>query len=247
MVEKVVQEITSRCASCSGGTCYPRIRREDPLPPLEEAPDFCPMRLHEETISRAVSEYEKPTVGEFARLASVQEGECYEQTAEGLRTKHPRLEELILFAQKCGYEKLGLAFCSGLRQEARAIVEILEGRGYQVVSVCCKVGRVPKESIGIRGEEKIFGPEMREPMCNPIVQAEILNTEGVDLAVMLGLCIGHDTLFLKYCAAPVTVLAVKDRVFGHNPLAAVYLSRSPYYGRLRTKGDLVKRKEKIQP
>lgn len=246
MAEKDVEKTVSRCAQCNGSTCYPRIKMEDPLPPLEEAPDSCPMRLWPETIGRAVSEYEKSMVGEFARLASVQEGECYEQTETGLRTKYPRLEELILFAHKCGYEKLGLAFCSGLRQEARAIVEILEGRGLQVVSVCCKVGRVPKESIGVQGEEKIFGAEMREPMCNPIVQAEILNAEGVDLAVMLGLCIGHDTLFLKYCSAPVTVLAVKDRVFGHHPLGAVYLSRSPYYGRLRTKQKAFPRRPKVR-
>ncbi|RLC63210.1 MAG: hypothetical protein DRI01_05620 [Chloroflexi bacterium] len=51
---------------------------------------------------------------------------------------------------------------------------------------------------------------------------------------MLGLCIGHDTLFIKYCRVPMTVLAVKDRVTGHNPLAALYLSQS-YYGRLLVK------------
>jgi len=34
---------------------------------------------------------------------------------------------------------------------------------------------------------------------------------------------------------PMTVLAVKDRVFGHNPLMALYLSSSPHYGRLMTK------------
>lgn len=59
----------------------------------------------------------------------------------------------------------------------------------------------------------------------------ILNAENVDLAIMLGLCVGHDTLFIKYCQRPVTVLAVKDRVTGHNPLAALYLSSS-YYRRL---------------
>jgi len=32
-----------------------------------------------------------------------------------------------------------------------------------------------------------------------------------------------------------TVLGVKDRVFGHNPLAALYLSASPYYSRLRAR------------
>jgi len=73
-----------------------------------------------------------------------------------------------------------------------------------------------------------------ESMCSPIPQAEILNSEQVDLAILLGLCVGHDTLFIKYCRVPITVLAVKDRVFGHNPLAAIYLSSSPYYSRLMT-------------
>ncbi len=127
------------------------------------------------------------------------------------------------------------------------VTEILEGKGFQVVSICCKVGRDPKESIGLKGEEKIRGPEMQEFMFNPILQAELLNEEEVDLAIMLGLCIGHDTLFLKYCSVPCTVLAVKDRVFGHNPLGAVYLSRPPYYGRMRMKQDKVSEGEKIKP
>jgi uncharacterized metal-binding protein len=93
------------------------------------------------------------------------------------------------------------------------------------------LGAAAKERIGIKPEQKIEGPESWESMCNPIAQAEVLNTEKVDLAIMLGLCIGHDTLFIKYCRVPMTVLAVKDRVTGHNPLAALYLSQS-YYGRL---------------
>jgi uncharacterized metal-binding protein len=71
-------------------------------------------------------------------------------------------------------------------------------------------------------------------MCNPITQAEVMNAENVDLAIMLGLCIGHDILFIKYCRVPMTVIAVKDRVTGHNPLAALYLSDS-YYARLMSK------------
>jgi uncharacterized metal-binding protein len=220
---------------------------EEPLPPLEDAPDFCPMRNHGQTIKQNMTEYEKPNVREFARLASIQEAECYEITADGIRTRYPRLEELMLFSQKCHYEKLGLAFCGGLRQEARAVTEFMESKGFGIVSVCCKVGRVPKEFIGLKGEEKIAGPDMQETMCNPILQAEILNEEGVDLAIMLGLCVGHDTLFLKYCRVPCTVLAVKDRVLGHNPLGAVYLSRSPYYGRMRMKKEMVSRGEKVQP
>jgi len=193
------------------------------------------MKLMPGVIEKAMAEYDRPDIKEFARLASVQEFECYEQLPEGRRTKIPRVEELIQFARKCDYHKLGLAFCSGLAHEARILTDILENKGFTVVSVRCKVGAIPKERIGITEEEKIQGPGRLETMCNPIVQAEVMNKSNVDLAIMLGLCLGHDTLFIKYCRVPMTVLAVKDRVFGHNPLAALYLSSSPYYGRLMTK------------
>ncbi len=63
-------------------------------------------------------------------------------------------------------------------------------------------------------------------MCNPIGQALVLNKEKTDLNIILGLCIGHDILFTQHSAAPVTTLAVKDRVLAHNPLGALY---SGYY------------------
>ena len=62
------------------------------------------------------------------------------------------------------------------------------------------------------------------PMCNPIAQAQLLNEEKTEFNIVLGLCVGHDTLFFKYSEAPVTVLAVKDRALAHNPLGALYLS-----------------------
>ena len=65
-------------------------------------------------------------------------------------------------------------------------------------------------------------------MCNPILQAMVLNDGKTDLNVLLGLCVGHDSLFFKYAEAPCTVLAVKDRLLGHNPLAAIYTSDSYY-------------------
>jgi uncharacterized metal-binding protein len=192
------------------------------------------MKVSPEILDKALAVYQSPGIQEFARQASIQEFECYENTPEGRRTKNPRIVELIQFAGKMGYTKLGLAFCAGLSHEARIVTEILENQGLQVVSARCKMGGIPKEKIGIKPEQKIGGPLSCEPMCNPIAQAEVLNSEKVDMAVMLGLCLGHDTLFFQYCRVPVTVLAVKDRVTGHNPLAAIYLSSS-YYGRLMPK------------
>jgi len=221
------------CAKCPTTVCQPPIKTDE-TPPLDKAPNFCPMINMTDVMQRAMTEYDKPEVKEFARQASLQEFECYEQTPEGRRTKNPRILELIEFSKKCGYKKLGLAFCSGLSTEARTLTEILENNGFDVVSVRCKVGATPKERIGIKPEQKIRGAANWESMCNPILQAEVINAEKVDLAIMLGLCIGHDSLFIKYCRVPMTVIAVKDRVTGHNPLAALYTINS-YYSRLATK------------
>ena len=226
----------SQCTRCSGIFCYPNIAA-DQYPSFDEAPSSCPTILRTDIIEEALSHYDAEEVREFARLASVQEFECYEHTPAGIRTRIPRIEETVQFARKNGYKKLGLAFCAGLANEARMVTDILEGNGFEVVSICCKVGAVPKERIGIKPEEKISGPDLYESMCNPITQARILDEEGADFVILLGLCVGHDSLFIKYCQAPMTVLAVKDRVTGHNPLAAVYLSRSPYYGRLRRRAQ----------
>lgn len=235
------KDLYPMCAKCGKTICNPFNKIGTEPPPIEEAPIFCPMRLRPEILEKAVVEYERNDIRELARLASLQEAECYEWVPTGvgdrlgIRTKIPRVEETIQFAQKMGFHKLGIAFCTGLRNEARTLDRILENRGFLVVSVCCKTGRVDKEKIGLKREEMIGGPEGHlyyESMCSPIAQAEILNSEKVDLVILFGLCVGHDTLFLRYCKVPITVLVVKDRVFGHNPVAAIYLSSAPYYGRL---------------
>jgi uncharacterized metal-binding protein len=132
------------------------------------------------------------------------------------------------------YRKLGVAFCIGLANEAEVLVGLLQDAGFTVVSVCCKAGGIAKEEIGVKDKEKIV-PGQYESMCNPIAQAEILNKANCDFNIMIGLCVGHDALFLKNVHALTTVFAVKDRVLGHNPIAALYQSRA-YYRRLRSAG-----------
>jgi uncharacterized metal-binding protein len=224
-----------KCTRCTIRICENQGGKfSDGPPSLERLPGFCPMKLTPEVFAEAAAEYDKSAVREFARIASVQEFQCFERLPDGIRAKLPRIEELIQFARKCNYRKMGIAHCGGLMKEAGIITDILEENGFEVVSVQCKAGCIPKEEIGIQADEKILGPESWETMCNPIAQAMILNRAQVDMAIMLGLCIGHDTLFIKYCDVPLTVLAVKDRVLGHNPLAAIYNSET-YYRRLRKK------------
>ena len=129
-----------------------------------------------------------------------------------------RLEELIRFAQQMGYEKLGVAFCVGLTEEARTLVALLE-KHFEVASACCKVCGLTRAEAGILppGESGTGGTT-----CNPIGQARALERDGTELNIILCLCMGHDILFAKYSHAPVTTLVVKDRVLAHNPVGALY-------------------------
>jgi len=198
-----------------------------------KGPEFCPTKNYKDTIKEATDEYEKPEVYEFARMASIQESECYSNRHIQPYVFHPvkpRVQEICEFANKMGYHKLGIAFCAGLRSEARALTNILEAQGFNVVSVVCKTGATPKEAIGIKEEEKIRIGQF-ESMCTPIVQAAILNQEKTDFNILVGLCVGHDSLFFKYSEAFTTVLIAKDRVLGHNPAAALYTSGT-YYARM---------------
>ena len=142
--------------------------------------------------------------------------------------KKTRIEELIIYAEEMGYKKLGVAFCIGLQKEAEIICDVLS-QHFDVSSVCCKVCGIDKSQFELECLHKVEDAETEtevEAMCNPIGQAKILNEEKTDLNIILGLCIGHDILFTKYSEAPVTTLAVKDRVLAHNPLGAIY---SAYY------------------
>ena len=102
-----------------------------------------------------------------------------------------------------------------------------------VVSVACMCGALSSDDVALPEEDKIV-QGYRQPMCNPIGQAKVLDAESCQLNIMLGLCVGDDTLFIKHSKAPVTVLAVKDRVLAHNPLGVLYTSRNPF-SRLNTK------------
>ncbi len=135
--------------------------------------------------------------------------------------KMPRIEELVEFSKLMKYKKLGLAFCIGLQDESELVLSRLSV-DFDVVSVCCKACGVSKDELDL---PKIHGDGF-EAACNPVGQALLLDEEGTDLNVILGLCLGHDVLFTKHSTAPVTTIAVKDRVLAHNPLGAIY---SRYY------------------
>ena len=158
--------------------------------------------------------------GEIARVSAGIEGEFY--------GKLTRVEETIEFIKRMGYKKVGIASCVGLMNETRIFAKILKANKIDYYTVGCKIGAVDKSEIGIPNEKKLNRGCGHESMCNPIMQAKTLAAQGTDFNIVIGLCVGHDTLFLRHSEAPTTVMIVKDRVLAHNPVAALYTATSMY-------------------
>ena len=201
------------CSDCATAACC-----ESETGPFRKN---CPTRdLDSASLSEA---YGDSADGELARQAARVEAGGY--------CRLTRLEEIMDFARRCGFSRLGLAHCIALQGEAAVVKRVFEANGLEVEAVACKAGALPKEMLGLDDADKLSPGEF-ESMCNPIGQAQTLARAGTELNVLLGLCVGHDSLFFKHSVAPVTVLAAKDRVLGHNPLAAVYLADGYYHDRL---------------
>jgi uncharacterized metal-binding protein len=234
------KDIVVNCAKCPRPVCNSVA--------WQEGPDNCPSKILPDVIKKATEICLGKELHDFAVQASKQEGSGYMKLPHAPRGPSPvksRVEEIMEFARRMSYQKLGVAYCSGVQFEASLLVPILENRGFDVVSVVCKCGSVPKEELGIDDWEKVV-PGRFEAMCHPIAQAEIINSFKTDLNIMLCLCVGHDSLFLKHSQAPCTILAAKDRVFGHAPLMALYQSKS-YHRRVmarENKPDAAKEAER---
>lgn len=175
-------------------------------------PRYCLATRFQEIVEQTKTEYSTPEVMDI-------------YLASGRVVTHgygswPRVQEAIEFAKELKLNKIGFASCVALIRELGLIAELFIGAGFEVISAACQIGRVSPEARGVTVDFKDF----RGLYCNPITQARILNNEETQLNFILGLCLGHDILFSRYSKAPVSTLVVKDRVTGHNPVAALYSS-----------------------
>lgn len=233
-------DVFINCAKCSAMVCRGGL--------ADKAPENCPTRLKPEVIDRATQKCFSSEFVKVAYEASIQEGTGYARLPHAPHVPSPikgRLEEIIEFSKRMDFRRLGVAFCSGVKNEAETLISILEKRGFELVSVCCKCGMVHKSELGIERGEQIRPEREFEGMCHPIAQAEILNDAETDFNILLCLCVGHDSLFLKHSEALCTVLAAKDRLFAHNPLAALYISKS-YHRRIRSKDTLLNAEKLVE-
>lgn len=207
-----MEEIVRSCIDCGSESCELRNGKNPP---------FClTTHMDEALLRETMALYTED--GENAKVTKVSaevETEYY--------CKATRIEEIVQFAKRMGFQRIGIATCIGLLNEARIAARVFRKAGFEVYGAACKVGSQRKTSVGIPKECEAVG----EVMCNPILQAKLLNQARTDLNVVIGLCVGHDSLFYKYSEALATTLVTKDRVLGHNPAAALYQAEA-YYSRL---------------
>ncbi len=199
--------------------CPPSVRACRQGESETRGPGFCPSKVDQNGIDSAYSLYDDPFTRRVAQESARVESEGY--------CRWTRVEEICQFAKKMGFRKIGIATCISFVDLANTLSGILESHGFEVASVACKHGGVAKENIDLDDIEKIR-PGGHESMCNPVSQANLLNRAGCEFNVVLGLCVGHDSLFFKYSEGLVTTLVAKDRVLAHNPVGALQLADSYY-------------------
>lgn len=208
------------CAKCKPKHCSQGIKDESILP------SFCPIKNFKNLIQEVKQKYQTEEIRQFYINSALTEKEGYNTKASREEGKiipvRPRIREIAEFAKLMGIKKIGIAFCSGLSDEASRASLILENHGFTICSAVCCCGAIDKTELGVPPDYKIRDPEEFEAGCNPLLQAELLKHSETEINIIVGLCVGHDMLFTMHSHAPVTTLIVKDRFTGHNPIISLY-------------------------
>jgi uncharacterized metal-binding protein len=191
----------------------------------KRVPASCPTEKYQDLVRETMEKYQLPENQAVIQGWLGVMGKVLDPAKAGEKYSWTRIHEVMEYAKIRGMKKLGIATCYALMPESKLLSDILESNGFDVVSLSCLCGEVNPREMGLPGD--IF--------CNPILQAEILNHEKTDLNLMVGLCVGHDILFLRHCQAETTPLIVKDRSLGHNPVAALYQSQGFFKDRFMKK------------
>jgi len=156
---------------------------------------------------------------EYLESYTSQENQLYTKAASelidnGRADTLTRLEEIVEYSKLQGYTSIGVAYCYGMEKEAILLREYLEQEGYKPTMVSCTVDGVKESQIDTSKTQNTVS-------CNPLGQANILNSTGVQFTILMGLCLGHDILLQKNLKMDFTTFIVKDRVTRHNPLLGI--------------------------
>ncbi|HIW77012.1 MULTISPECIES: DUF1847 domain-containing protein [Gordonibacter] len=199
------------CLSCAGEAC----EFETGSNPPECVQELITPTIHDEVHAR----YAEPENHRIMKAAVQTSERCSNLT---------RVQETMEFAHRIGAHRIGIATCTMLVEESRTLRKLLERAGFEVFGIACKVESNHRDDLDLVLEDGKRGAVL----CNPLMQARLLEEEHTDLNIVMGLCVGHDTLFYRYSHAPVTTLVTKDHITGNNACAGLYASKSIYKKRL---------------
>jgi uncharacterized metal-binding protein/predicted Fe-Mo cluster-binding NifX family protein len=137
-----------------------------------------------------------------------------------------RLSEVIYFCLEMKYKRIGIAYCSELQEPAEILTQVMR-RFFDVFPICCKIGGLSvSDPFSLKNPDSSPGERREFIACNPRGQAEVLNRLKTDINIIVGLCVGSDSVFTEASEAGVTTLFVKDKSLANNPIGALY---SDYY------------------
>lgn len=122
-----------------------------------------------------------------------------------------RLNEIVEYCQLRGYKKIGVAYCYSMEKDSLLLRNYLRQNNLKPAMISCTVDGIKESQIDPQKTNNVVS-------CNPLGQANILNSSGVEFTVLMGLCLGHDILLQKNLKMDFTTFVVKDRVLQHNPL-----------------------------
>ena len=117
--EPLEDDVMTDCANCGSFACRGQ---------KEKTPPNCPMDQFPEVYEEAMEQYLESKTNRMARMAAIVEATGY--------CKWTRLEEIIEFARRTDFNRLGLAFCAGLRTEGRKVAPIASRRAILTSPVC---------------------------------------------------------------------------------------------------------------
>lgn len=177
--------------------------------PQKGIPAYCQANNYIEELKKSTSEYQKKENIRIYEAACVVGAEN-----NGFR---PRIEEALHFTKQLKVSKVGFAACTAFENEIIFLKQFFNDEGIEIACAGCQIGRIDSRERGLPKLNNYINDT-----CNPIAQAEILNSENTGLNFIVGLCLGPDILFTRYSNAPVSTLIVKDRMMGNNPAGALY-------------------------
>ncbi len=204
----------TQCVRCTVSRCRTHEHQR-------KVPGFCPTERYTDLVKESIERNKLPENRAINLAWRKLMDKVLYQGKPLDRYTWTRLDEIMEYARIRGMKKIGIAYCYAVETEARLLSGVLERNNFEVVSIACLSGEIDPKEVDMEGN--VF--------CNPILQAEVLNRENTELNLMVGLCIGHDIIFLRNCRAETTPFLVKDRATGHNPAVALYMSQGYYKDR----------------